>query len=490
MFTRMDPVDPACLPKKRPVALSLSALTVLVLLSLSCNFVMQAVLPPTPSPTATQTPPPTQTALPTLTPVPSQVPLIAGLYIPQGCQGTPVATTSPENINPAPTPQLDPNPEISKEMQLRVFEQLTGTISKIYLYPDFNGLDWTGLVSKTRAKLKAGMSTEAFYAEMVQLVDALGDDHSSYQSPSTVKLLDKELSGQNDFVGIGVLYESNIPQKSLTILAVFPNSPAEHAGLKAHDSILAVDGSPVIKNGKPEIWRVRGTPCSAAVLTVQSPGESQHDVLLIRFRITSALPVEARLVTTQDGSRIGYIFLPSFFDKTIPDQVRKALTDFGKLDGLIIDNRLNTGGSSDVVEPILSFFTHGNLGATVSRTQRSELVVQADPINNSQDVPMVVLVGEGTVSFGEIFSGILQDIGRAKVAGKTSLGNVEILNQYSFADHSRAWIAQERFDPRVTHANWEKDGIIPDLQGYADWSTFTFDKDPGVAAALKLLGHH
>jgi C-terminal processing protease CtpA/Prc len=101
----------------------------------------------------------------------------------------------------------------------------------------------------------------------------------------------------------------------------------------------------------------------------------------------------------------------------------------------------------------------------------------------------VILVSEETVSFGEIFSGLLQDIGRAKLAGQTTLGNVETLSGYSFRDGSRAWLARERFDPPVSHADWERDGIHPDLEAHADWDTFTFENDPGIVAALKLLGH-
>ena len=488
MFNRIAQDQSARQQKFHSAPVRLAGLVVLVLLSLSCNFVMQAFQPPTPTPTITPSPLPTLTATSTVTPLPSATPLSADLYIPSSCQGIPAATISPENINPVPTPQLDPNPVISKDVQLRVFDQLTGTIKRVYLYPDFNGIDWAGLVSKTRSSVKAGLSTEEFYTEMGKLVTALGDEHSSYQSPSDVAQLDAELSGHSDFVGVGIMFDPIPDKKRIAILAVFPDSPAEHAGLKAHDSILKVDGMPVIENGLVSIWRVRGPQCSAAVLTVQSPGGNPREVMLIRNRITSAVAVDARLVNTQNGSRIGYIFLPSFFDETIPGQVRKALEDFGQLDGLIIDNRQNTGGSSGVVEPILSFFTHGNLGSMVSRSRKDPLVVRAAPINNSQDVPLVVLVGEGTVSFGEIFSGILQDIGRAKIAGQTSLGNVEILNQYLFTDGSRAWIAEERFDPPVSHANWEKDGIRTDLDGYADWDTYTFETDPGIAAALQLLG--
>ncbi|HEY3312859.1 MAG TPA: S41 family peptidase [Anaerolineales bacterium] len=468
----------------------------LVLLSLSCNYVMRAFEQPTPTPavpTATSTPQPSVTPQPSPTPAstltPSPTAVEAGLYIPPSCQGQPLATVIPSTEVAIPTPQLDPNPPIPRDEQLQVFDDMTSRIKKVYLYPDFNGVDWPGLVTKSRAKVSAGLDTSAFYDEMDQLVQALGDDHSQFQAPNQVAQLDAELSGHNDFVGIGIQFIPLLEKKSLTILAVFPDSPAEHAGLKAHDSILAVDGLPLVENGQGYYWRVRGPQCSASLLTVQSPGGEPRQVMLIRNHITTTAPVVAQMVKTTDGSRIGYIFLPSFFDETLPAQVHKALLEFGTLDGLVIDNRANGGGSSDVVEPILSFFAHGKLGSSVTRTRTSPLIVEADPVNNSQEVPLVVLVGQDTASFGEIFSGILQDTGRAKVAGQTTLGNVEILHPYSFADGSRIWVAEERFVPPVSHADWEKDGIRPDLEAYAPWETFSFETDPGIAAALQLLGH-
>ncbi len=298
-----------------------------------------------------------------------------------------------------------------------------------------------------------------------------------------------ELAGTGAFVGIGVLVIPEIDKGRISIAGVFPGSPAEHSGLKTHDSILAVDGIPLVEDGKVYTYRVRGPECSAERLTVQSPGEAPRDVLLLRHTITGDLPIDARLVPTTDGSRIGYIMLPSFFDEKIPSQVASALKNFGKLDGLIIDNRVNGGGSSDVVEPVLSYFTSGTLGQFKSRTESRPLTIQANPVGNSQTVPLVVLVGKDTESFGEIFSGVLEDSGRAKIAGQTSVGNVEILHGYDFEDGSRLWIAQETFDPAVTHAKWEGTGIVPDVQAYADWDTFTFQSDPAVNAAVKLLGH-
>ena len=300
---------------------------------------------------------------------------------------------------------------------------------------------------------------------------------------------DAELSGVNDYVGIGILVQPLIDQGRITVLSVFPDSAAEHGGLKPHDSILAVDGVPIVQDGVAYPHRVRGPECSAVVLSVQSPGQPPRDLTFIRYHIVTSLPIDARLVNTSDGSRIGYLFLPTFFDDTVSGQVKEALNGFGALDGLIIDNRMNEGGASDVLEATLSFFGSGTFGQFASRSATRPLSVTADPVNNSQTVPLGVLEGEDTESFGEVFSGVLQDSGRAKLVGQTTLGNVEILHAYYFEDGSRIWIAEETFDPAVSHANWEAAGIVPDVEVIADWDTFTFETDPAVAAAVELLGH-
>ena len=64
---------------------------------------------------------------------------------------------------------------------------------------------------------------------------------------------------------------------------------------------------------------------------------------------------------------------------------------------------------------------------------------------------------------------------------------IEALTGYPLEDDSIVWIAQERFAPAQSHANWDGIGIEPDVEVHADWDTFTFENDPGIAAALKLF---
>lgn len=443
--------------------------TLLVLFVLSCNALNRTLerFGPTPTPTPTA--------------------LESGLYIPPACANKPIATLPVATTVAKPTSALSTNPKLSKGKQLEVFNALTKKIEEVYLYPDYNGLDWPATVKEYRAKIEKGLNTEDFYIEMEKLMIDLNDDHSSFLSPVDVAESNAELDGKVDYVGIGMLIQPMPEKGKVTLLSVLPGSSAEHGGLKQHDSILEIDGTPISEDGVDYSLRIRGPECSAVRLRVQSPGGEPHDALFVRFRIQSSLPIVARLVPTSDGSRIGYIFLPSFFDETIPGQVRKALKEFGELDGLILDNRTNGGGSSSVVYPIFRYFTSGTVGHFVSRGATKALDIKADPVENSQDVPLVILVGPDTVSFGEIFSGALQDLGRAKLVGKTTLGNVETLMGYNFSDGSVAWIAAERFEPAHSEADWEKTGIIPDVMAYADWDTFTFETDPSIAAALKLL---
>jgi len=439
-----------------------------------------AVAPPGTSQQASATPISNQAALP---------PATATVAIPPQCQNVALVTPPAATTIAVPTPNLSANPDLSSQDQLRVLQEIVDTITQEYVYLDFNGTDWPNEAAAVRSHVENGLTTPALYAELDALVTALGDEHSYFESPVEVAASEAAMAGIVDYTGIGALLLPLLDKRRVTVLAILPGSPAESAGINPHDSILAVDGLPVAEPGIVYRERVRGPECSAAVLTVVSPGGEPRPVTVVRVHVSAPLPIDARLVPTSDGSRIGYLFIPSFFDETIPDRVRAELDAFGPLDGLIIDNRVNGGGVSSVLLPILGYLTSGRLGEFVSRSGSRPMDIAAQPIHNSQTVPLIVLVGEDTVSYAEIFAGVLQDSGRAALVGETTPGNVETLHGYIFDDGSQLWMAQERFDPAASHADWEASGIVPDVIVDADWDTFTFETDPAVAAALDLFGH-
>jgi len=408
----------------------------------------------TPSPTSSSTPTPTETLQPTQTFTP-----------------TPRATASP--------------------VQLQVLEELWQVVNDEYLYQDFNGLDWDAIYTEYRDRVENGLNDEEFYRAMGEMVFRLGDEHSTFFSPEQAAEEDSGYAGNYEYVGIGVMTIAVPERQRITIISIFPDSPAVEAGIEVRDSIIAADGQPILDENGVRHSLLRGPEGSTVTLTVMQPGGETRQVQLTRRRITGAPEVPYQVLTTPDGKRIGYILLVTFNDNTIDDQVGEALRDMSSttpLDGVIIDNRMNNGGASNVLKGTLAYFSGGTLGHFVNRQAEEPLNLQGIDINDSQRYPVVVLTGDGTASFGEIFAGVLQDIGRAYVIGETTAGNVEILYVYTFSDGSRAWIAHDTFRPlNQPDRDWEATGIIPDLIIRSNWDEVTVENDPAIIAAIEFI---
>jgi C-terminal peptidase prc len=420
-----------------------------------------AVLPP--SLTIAASPTSTVTAFPSATPTKTLIP-------------TPLPTATPTVVI------------IPAAQQFEIFEQLWKTIRDDYLYADLNGLDWEAVHNDYRNRMQSGLAEGGFSQLMNEMIGLLGDDHSIYLSPDDVREEEAKFAGENEYVGIGVLMTAIPERDRAVILTIFPGSPAAEAGLLSRDSILQVEGEPILDEDGLVRDVVRGPEGSSLRLTIQTPGQEPRQLTLQRQRITGPAPVPYQLITSPDGKRIGYILVVNLNDSSIDEQVSTALSMMAAeapLDGLILDNRFNTGGADSELRGLLSLFTRGTLGHFISRTEERPLVVDGREVARSQNLPLVILVGPGTVSYGEILSGVLRDIGRAYIIGETSEGNVETLWGYDFEDESRAWLAHESFRPlNRPEQNWEETGIIPDLTVPNQWDQATVNDDPAILSSL------
>lgn len=372
----------------------------------------------------------------------------------------------------------------------RIFEQLWNTLNTQYVYPDFNGVDWSAVYDDFKARVAAGQSDEEFWRSMSEMIKQLDDDHSNFMTPIEAREQDDQLNGNLSYTGIGVEAGAQEEKRQAVIYTVFPGSPAEEAGLSAHDAILEIDGQPAVNaDGTHNLELIRGEPGTPVVLKVKSPGQTPRDVSIVRRRIGGSLRVNGRLLSEAPGWRIVYLFIPNLWDAAIESSARQALTELmstGSLDGLIVDMRTNSGGLSTNLLALLGFFTEGQHGEFVSRDSVRALTVTADPIGNSQQVPIVILISRASVSYAEVFSGVLREAGRARLVGQTTAGNIETIYGYDFEDGSRAWIARETFVP-PSGDDWEATGLVPDVPIDADWDEFTEQNDPALAAALELL---
>ncbi|MCS7060724.1 MAG: S41 family peptidase [Anaerolineae bacterium] len=443
--------------------------------------------------------------------------LIAGAFsaVIGGC-ATPPRLTSPANVAPAvhaapsltPTSVTEPRehrlhtptplvtvdaPSETTQRHLRVFEELWEIINEKYIYPDFNGFDWFAARIETEALIRSGLSDEEFYDLMRDLVEKLGDKHSRFLSPAEVAEEEAAYRGTGNFVGIGIVTDFNPEAGRVYVLQVLPGSPAEEAGIKPHDHLIKANGAPLVNAvGEPDLSPLRGEEGTAVTVTVRTPGQAERELVITRRLLSSAEVVEYRLL--QGKPRIGYILIPTFFAENIVDQVHDAvralMTSKGAgqhLDGLVIDMRINGGGAYSVLTRVLGLFTGGTPGYLVDReNNRSPVRIRPERVGNSQSVPLAVLIGPATESYGELFAGILRHRGRAVLIGQTTAGNVETLYAHAFEDGSRLWIAQETFQ-LANGASWEGRGIEPDIRIDKNWDEFTVDDDPAIQAAIEHL---
>jgi carboxyl-terminal processing protease len=430
---------------------------------------------------------------PAVAPLPSATNLSTAVrpcdYVP----GAPVAeiAAQPEpSYAPPPQPPATTVDRATTRRQLEVLNELWRVVDSNYVDPARTGSDWLSVRARYREIVQAGISEDDFYTLLGLMVYELGDEHSFVESPTEVKEAEAALEGQNDYAGIGALMVGTVDTKRLVVIVPWPGSPAERAGLRSHDQIIAADGQvPVEDDGAARVDLIRGPVGTSVTLTVERPGGERRDIVIVREQITGSTPVEICMIP---NTRVLYVSLVTLFDRLVDDQIRTALEAVeaeGPLEGLVLDNRNNDGGSSDVLEAVLALFVSGEVGEFRSPDGTRTLDIDPVDIAGSQTIPLAVLVGFETASYGEILSGVLQAEGRAKVIGDTTPGNVETLHGHKLSDGSMAWIARETFEAtRATYGPWEDTGIIPDRMVPARWDKFTEATDPALPVALELLG--
>lgn len=388
-----------------------------------------------------------------------------------------------------PAMQITAEAEATAVTQQTIFDELWQAVNDNYVSTNFNGTDWAAIKESYQAQIaQEGTPDNDFYALMAVMVGELNDDHSLFLNPTEAAEEDLLYSGESAFDGVGMFVYDSPAANGLLVSFTFPDGGAAAAGIRPHDVILAADGQPTCcdEDGASFPYEVRGPAGTTVLLTVQTPGETPREVEVMRGPVAGHAPVTSEVI---DG-RIGYIFIPTLQDQTIGEQVEtawQALNAEGALTGLVLDVRVNSGGQREVLQVLLALFTDGTVGDFSSRSEAWSFTIQGRDVANSQNIPLVILIGEHTNSYAELFSGILQANGRATLIGQTSRGNVETTHQHNFSDGSRAHIAAETFlSADAPDANWEETGIIPNIEIIQAWYEFaTPEEDLALTAAIE-----
>jgi carboxyl-terminal processing protease len=373
-----------------------------------------------------------------------------------------------------------------QEQQTKTFEALWKNLEENYIYYETTNVDWAGLRQQYLERVSAGLTAEEFSTLIDELSAELPDGSITYQSRAD--RIEADIADTSSYEGIGAFVGFNEePEPHIVLLDVIEGSPAEQAGLKAHDSIFAIDGDPILlEEGLRAVDRVRGPAGSSVTLSIQSPGGSERSVEVKRGKLTSTGRLEAYNL---NGTNYGYLLFPPVGYDTLDEDVAQSLQAFTtnrKLEGLILDLRIASSSRGWPLEAIYTMFDDGALGDFYNRTDRQSVEVEGQDIFGSQEIPLAILVGQNTNGTPEILAAGLQLNERAIVIGEKTPGSIEGATSFYLPDGSEVFIQTTSFAlPNGDEVG--TDGVVPDIAVEAGWDEILPNQDPVLDRALEYL---
>jgi carboxyl-terminal processing protease len=313
------------------------------------------------------------------------------------------------------------------------------------------------------------------------MMDSLGDEHSGYMDPQTYEEATRPLD--ESYEGIGAYVD--VTGDYLTIISPMPGSPAEGAGLKPGDKIIQIDGKDMTGiDPSVALQSVLGASGTEVTLTIRRDDTSEtFDVTITRAKID--LPsVSSKML----DNNIAYIAISTFGENT-NNLLEKALKDLLAQNpkGLILDLRYNTGGYLTTAIEVISQFIPSGVVMYEQEGDGTETSYEALPGGLATQIPLVVLVNEGSASASEITAGALQDYGRAPLVGTTTYGKGSVQNWIPLSNDQGA--------VRITIARWltpnhrqiNKIGLTPDYVVEITDEEAAAGKDPQLDKAIELI---
>ena len=325
-----------------------------------------------------------------------------------------------------------------------------------------------------RAELDA---RELVYGAIGGMVEALGDTgHSIFLTPDALQRERESLSGT--IVGIGVLLGERDGEP--VIVSVVSGGPASRAGLRPGDVFREVDGQPVDQLAPDELAPlVRGEEGTTVEITVFRPSTEE----LLTFPIVrEEISFPAAGWTMVPGTNVALLRLIQFSEGASEQlrEVRDAALAAGA-QAFILDLRSNPGGFVHEAVESASLFLDNEIVYIRELADGQRIPVTTLPELPSTDLPLVVLIDEGTASSAEILSGALEAAGRAELVGQTTFGTGTVLLTYELDDGSAVRIAVERWLTPEEELIFGK-GISPTIEVALDADALPLE--PEEVAAL------
>ncbi len=361
-------------------------------------------------------------------------------------------------------------PPSQKELNFNLFWQIWDSVHQYYF---------------DKEKIK---DANLVYGAIRGMVAAIGDPYTVYLPPAENKVIQEDLGGSFEGVGIQIGFKGN----QLAVVAPLPGSPAERSGIKAGDYIVGIKD----EAKDVEIGTV-GITIPEAVKLIR--GEKGTKVTLFLLREGSDVPLEVEVTresidipsvtinyVEKEGKTYAHLVLTKFAAET-PEEWEEGVVELltkGDLAGLVLDLRNNPGGYLDDATLIASdFLETGSSVVIQERSDGTKETKKVERLGRLKQVPLVVLVNKGSASASEILAGALKDNGRAKLVGQKTFGKGTVQESMQLEDEGGLHITVARW--LTPSGFWVNDGgLEPEVVAEDNEET---EEDEELNRAIEVL---
>ena len=343
------------------------------------------------------------------------------------------------------------------------------------------------------------------------------DPHSTFLPPSRYQHLRQDTEGE--FGGVGVTLAPGELDDARPSVPPFPSidnvvrgSPADVAGLQLDDKVVAIDGEVTAEAGREKrdagAWEAKLRGASGTRVTISVLRTGWHDprpFALMRAQVKQPT-VRSQAIERGFGKGIGYLAITRFSEATAADATTELtkLKHDSALDVLVLDLRNDPGGLVDQSIAVADQFLDAGTIVTIKGRHGSVETQTAHKGGVAVNVPVIILVDQGTASAAEILAAALRDQGRAQLVGLPTYGKGTVQTFYDLDDGSGLKLTTARYYTPLGNS-LESKGIIPDLTveaitpeeitaggakgsgaTTANDATIKPGDDPQLAAAVKL----
>ena len=316
-----------------------------------------------------------------------------------------------------------------------------------------------------------------FYGAIRGMVEGVGDPYTVFLNPDESKKFNEEVKGE--FNGVGI--ELGVKNNKLTVIAPLDNSPAQKAGIRSGDVIDKIDNKDAASMTVDEaIDSIRGDKGTEVVLSMVRDGKPKD------YKLKRDI-IKIKSVRFEMKGDIAYLKISQFIDETDKSALKAAADILTKKPkGIILDLRNNPGGYLDSAITVSSLFLKDGVVALEENKdgKRDELKTSGNA--KLGDIPLVILVNNGSASASEIVAGAIQDRKRGTLIGEKTFGKGTVQQLEELKDGSTLRLTVAKWLTPLGRAIHEV-GLAPDIEVKMTEEDISASKDPQLDRAIQEL---